>query len=151
MKITDALIAEHRIYLTVFEQIERVLPSLTTPAELRTMAAIVEGVLSGHAARETNLAYLALDHVLADKEQLDRMHQEHTEIDSRLHKVASANTCAEGRRLLQAALASSREHFRLEERVIFPLLERVLKLETLVDLGKPWTERNLEALLPAKA
>ena len=42
MKITEALVAEHNTFLTVFDQIERVLPSLATPIEIRTMASIVE-------------------------------------------------------------------------------------------------------------
>jgi hypothetical protein len=67
MTITEALIAEHNIFLSVFDQIERGLPSLTTPPEVRTMAKIVEGLLNGHAETETNLAYLALDHVLQDE------------------------------------------------------------------------------------
>ena len=101
MKITEALVAEHTIFLSVFDQIERVLPSLATPAEVKTMATIVEGLLEGHAKTETNLAYLALDHVLEHDGELKRMHQDHHEIDDRLRRVHTANTCAEARRLLK--------------------------------------------------
>ena len=142
MKITEALVAEHTIFLSVFDQIERVLPSLTTPAEVRTMASIVEGLLEGHAKTETNLAYLALDHVLADNGELQRMHQDHHEIDDRLRKVHTANTCAEARRLLKLAIVATREHFRGEERSVFPLLEKVLQPETLADLGQTWLQRQ---------
>jgi len=142
MKITEALVAEHNIFLSVFDQIERVLPSLTTPAEVTTMAKIVEGLLQGHAETETNLAYLALDHVLQDKGGLQRMHQDHHEIDDRLKKVHTAGTCAEARRLLKSALLASREHFRLEERSVFPLLEQVLRKETLGELGSTWLQRS---------
>ena len=142
MKITEALVAEHTIFLTVFDQIERVLPSLTTPAEVRTMASIVEGLLEGHAKTETNLAYLALDHVLADNGELQRMHQDHHEIDDRLRKVHTANTCAEARRLLKLAIVATREHFRGEERSVFPLLEKVLQPETLAGLGQAWLQRQ---------
>lgn len=141
MKITEALVAEHTIFLGVFDQIERVLPSLTTPAEVRTMARIIMGMLENHADAEANLAYLALDHVLAQRGHLERMHQDHHEIDQRLRQVHSANTCAEGRRLLKAALESAREHFRLEERVLFPVLEKVLQRETLDELGNAWRQR----------
>ena len=141
MKITEALVAEHNIFLGVFDQIERVLPSLTTPTEVRTMACIVEGLLEGHARTETNLAYLALDHVLAHNGGLKRMHQEHQEIDDRLRKVHTAKTCAEARRLLKTAIISSREHFRGEERSVFPLLENSLQKETLLELGKSWMQR----------
>jgi hemerythrin-like domain-containing protein len=142
MKITEALVAEHTIFLSVFDQIERVLPSLNTPAEVRTMARIVEGMLEGHAKSETDLAYLALDHMLANDGGLKRMHQEHHEIDDRLRKVHAAKTCAEARRLLKCALTTSREHFRSEERAVFPLLETALREETLLDLGKTWLERQ---------
>jgi hemerythrin-like domain-containing protein len=143
MKITEALVAEHTIFLSVFDQIERVLPSLTTPAEVRTMASIVEGLLEGHAKTETNLAYLALDHVLADNGELQRMHQDHHEIDDRLRKVHTANTCAEARRLLKLVLVTTREHFCGEERNVFPLLEKVLQPETLADLGQSWLQRQV--------
>ena len=142
MKITEALVAEHTIFLGVFDQIERALPSLNTPAEVGTMARIVEGMLEGHAKTETDLAYLALDHVLAHNGELKRMHQEHQEIDDRLRKVHTAKTCAEARRLLKAALVTSREHFHGEERSVFPLLEKALQEETLTELGKSWMERR---------
>ena len=149
MKITEALIAEHTIFLGVFDQIERVLPSLTTPAEVRTMASIVEGLLEGHAKTETNLAYLALDHVLADNGELQRMHQDHHEIDDRLREVHTANTCAKARRLLKLAITSTREHFRGEERSVFPLLDKVLHEETLTELGQIWLQRQAAAPSPA--
>jgi hemerythrin-like domain-containing protein len=142
MKITEALVAEHTIFLSVFDQIERALPSLNTPAEISTMARIVEGLLEGHAKTETNVAYLALDHVLEHNGELKRMHQEHHEIDDRLRKVHTAKTCAEARRLLKSAITSSREHFRGEERTVFPLLEKSLKVETLLELGKTWMRRE---------
>ena len=142
MKITEALVAEHTIFLSVFDQIERVLPSLATPAEVQTMASIVEGLLEGHAKTETNLAYLALDHVMAHNGELKRMHQDHHEIDDRLKKVNAAKTCAEARRLLKAAIVASREHFRAEERSVFPILEKALQVETLTELGKTWMQRQ---------
>jgi hemerythrin-like domain-containing protein len=142
MKITESLVAEHNTFLIVFDQIERVLPSLATPTELRTMASIVEGLLESHAKTETNLAYLALDHVLAHNGEFKRMHQDHHEIDDRLRKVHTAKTCAEARRLLKLALLASREHFQLEERSVFPLLERALQKETLNELGRIWLKRS---------
>ena len=142
MTITEALVAEHIIFLSVFDQIERVLPSLATPAEVGAMARIVEGLLEGHAKTETDLAYLALDHVLEHNGELKRMHQDHHEIDDRLRKVHTANTCAEARGLLQAAMLASREHFRGEERSIFPFLEKSLQQETLTELGSNWLRRH---------
>ncbi len=148
MRITEALVAEHTILLSVFDQIERVLPSLATPAEVWTMARIVEGLLETHAKTETNLAYLALDHVLEHNGELDRMYQDHHEIDAQLRKVHTAKTSAEARRLLKTAIEISREHFQGEERSVFPLLERTLEEETLTELGNTWMQREA---VPASA
>jgi hemerythrin-like domain-containing protein len=142
MKITEALTAEHTIFLGVFDQIERALPSLVTPAEVMTMAGVVQGLLEGHAKAETELAYLVLDHVLEHNGELKRMHQDHQEIDDRLRKVHEAKTCAEARRLLKAAILASREHFRGEEKSVFPFLEKTLQGETLAELGKAWLRRQ---------
>ena len=106
------------------------------------MARVVEGMLEGHAKAETDLAYLALDHVLAQNGELKRMHQEHEEIDDRLRKVHGAKTCAQARRLLKEAIGASREHFRCEEREVLPLLEKALQEETLTELGRGWMQRQ---------
>ena len=70
------------------------------------------------------------------------MHHEHKEIDERLMKVHETANCSEGRRLLKAAIAASREHFQLEERDVFPLLEKTLKPESLEALGRSWLGRK---------
>jgi len=134
--ITSTLILEHAVYGTVFEQIERVLPGVNSTQEIRVLATVVEGLLGKHAETETNLAYAALDHVLAEKGQIGRLHQEHKEIDNNFKRVHGASSPAEARRFLQQALAASREHFRYEEQVVFPLLERVLPGRALDDLGE---------------
>ena len=144
MKITESLVAEHTIFLNVFDQIERVLPSVSTQLELQTLSAIVENLLKSHAERETNLAYLALDHSLAQKGKLDRLYEDHHELDQRLKAVSVARTIAEGRRLLKAAIVSSREHFQMEEKLYFPLIEKTLKSESQEALGGSWTERPLK-------
>jgi len=141
MTITEALVAEHTTFLVVFDQIERALPSLATMPEVQTMARMVEGLLESHAKTETEVAYLALDHILAEHGDLNRMHQDHREIDERLRKVHSARTCAEARKLLKSALLASREHFQIEERGVFPLLEQSLQPETLAELGRAWLRR----------
>ncbi len=134
--ITTTLVTEHAIYCAVFDEIERLLPGLESTREVRLLSTMVEGLLGKHAETEMNLAYAALDHVLAEKGKLDRLHQDHKEIDHNYKQVHGASSLAAAQRLLQKALAASREHFRYEERVVFPLLERVLPGETLNDLGE---------------
>lgn len=135
MKITEALIVEHTVFTTLFDQIERVLPELTALAEVKLLAALVEGLLHRHGGKEDSLAYLALDHVLEEQGELTRLHHDHQEIDARLEQVRAASDLEAARQLLKAALLASREHFRREERTAFPLIERKLQSETLTELG----------------
>jgi len=142
MTIIEALLMEHEIFLAVFAQIERVLPKLDSEVAVKMLGTVVEGLLRDHADTENNMAYAALDHVLAHKGELDHLYHDHKEIDDHLKRVQAAVTVAEARRLLKTALARSREHFRHEERVVFPLMEKVLKPNTLGELGVTWQERH---------
>ena len=144
MTITEALIAEHTVFLSLFDEVERVLRDCTTAVEVRTLARIIEGALRSHAEAEANLAYLALDHVLADNGPLKSLHHDHHEIDGRLEKAREAKTCAQARTLLAEAIAASREHFRCEERSVFPFLDKKLNAETLKALGQSRMRRDLE-------
>jgi hemerythrin-like domain-containing protein len=139
-KITQALTTEHVVFRTVFDQIDQLLPNLTAVGEVKLLARLVEGLLHRHGEIERNLAYLALDHVLQERGQLDRLHQEHQEIDARLKRVQGASDVPQAQRLLRSALAASREHFRQEERTVFPFMEEVLSVETLARLGTAWQE-----------
>lgn len=136
--ITRALVMEHAVFCTVFDQIESVFPKLSSANEVKLLATVVEGLLSGHGETEKNLAYSALDHVLKEEERLNRLHQDHHEIDEHFKRVHRANDLAEAQRLLRKALAATREHFHREEQIVFPFLERVLQPETLVALGETW-------------
>ncbi len=142
MKITEALFAEHATFKVVFDFIELALPDLRTLAEVKLLARLVEALLYGHAEAEENLAYVALDHVLAHEGQLDRLHQDHREIDGRLRGVRTAKEFGEARRLLNAAVLASRVHFDREEEAAFPLMEDALGSETLAELGAAWLERR---------
>ena len=143
MNITEVLTTEHAVFLTVFDQIERALPKLKRLEEAKMLAGLVEALLQDHGDAETNLAFVALDHALDQKGQLNRLHQDHDEIDDRLRRVKTVTKLPDARRLLKAALLASRQHFRREERTIFPLIEKMLQKETLAGLGKVRIELHL--------
>ena len=146
IKITQAIAAEHVTFMSLFHQIELVLPSVKSQAEISTIAAVVAGLLGDHAQLETDLAFVALDHALLHKGQLKTTHREHHEMDERLQQVKRAATCGQARRLLRAALRASARHFRNEERYVLPMLERALKPEDLAALGKAFARaRGAEA------
>ncbi len=139
---------EHAVFSVVFDQIERLFAKMTSAQEVKLMATVAEGLLSGHGEAEKHLAYAALDHVLEEKGELHRLHQDHQEIDSHFRRVQAATDLVEAQRLLKKALAASREHFRREEKHVFPLLDKTLRADTLGDLGQAWM-RNYSQYLPA--
>jgi hemerythrin-like domain-containing protein len=142
LPITQALITEHTVFTTVFNTIEQQLPGLRTVEEVKLLGSLVESLLEEHGATETDLAYVALDHALDHDGQLDKLHEEHHEIDGGLRRVQAATTLKEAQRLLTMALRSTREHFKHEEHSVFPLLEKMLQTETLAQLGGGWMEQR---------
>ena len=137
--ITKALIMEHAVFSGVFDEIEQILAGSPSAPEVKVLASVVEGLLRGHGETETNLAYAALDHVLADKEALHRLYQDHHEIDDHFKRIHRAPDAAEAQRLLKKALAATREHFRREEKSVFPMLDQTLQPHTLRTLAQKWT------------
>jgi len=140
--ITRALAAEHKMFCAVFDQVERLLPGVKQLTQVKEFSRMVEGLLRSHAAAEEDLVLLALDHAPQHKRRGDRIHQEHQEIDSRITRVHGTKNLARARSLLRAALGASRKHFEHEERVVFPLVERVMKPEMLTKLGGVWMRRR---------
>ena len=140
--ITQALITEHAVFTTVFNKIEHQLPGLRTVDEVKLLGSLVEALLEEHGAAETDLAYAALDHALDHEGRLDKLHEEHHEIDGCLRAVQAATSLTDAKHLLKLALRSTRKHFKREERNVFPLLEQMLHQETLMQLGGGWMEQH---------
>lgn len=138
VSIIDSLALEHTVFSQLFNQIESLLPRLTTPEEAQLLGRLVEGILAGHGEREENLAYAALDQFLANQNELDCLYQDHEEIDGRLERLRSADTLPEARKLLKEALQASRQHFKREELLIFPKLKTAFDDETLSELSEAW-------------
>jgi len=142
MKITDALLAEHVVFHNIFDHIERVLPKMETLAEVRGWAGLMEGLLLAHGKTEEDLVFAPLNHYLEQLGQRDTFEHEHREIDNSLLRVKSAKRLPEAQRLLLQAVTASRKHFDREERIVFPLAERVMKGETLAELGRVWMKQR---------
>ena len=148
--ITGALTAEHKLFCAVFDQIEQALPQSKRLEQVRGLSRFVEDLLQRHAVAEEDLVLLALDHAPEHKRRCDRFHKEHQEIDSRITRVQTAKDMVRARGLLKAAMLASRKHFEHEERIIFPLIERLTKRETLTKMGAIWMrQRHMSANWPA--
>src|ERR1017187_5774522 len=135
MKITQVLMAEHAVFHNLFDHIEAVAPRLKTLGEVKLLATLVDKVMAPHSKTEDDLFIEPLEHCFEQIGQNETFHQEHELIEETLVKVRKARTLKDAKRLLLGAIAASRKHFEKEERIVFPMADRVMKVKTLADLG----------------
>jgi hemerythrin-like domain-containing protein len=140
--IIDGLVAEHRVFLSLFDQMERLLPGIKTVDEIALLCRLLERPLRNHGGAEIDLAYIALDHILKEKRRTTRLYHDHHELDNLLQEVATIQDVVQARARFRAALEACRAHFDDEERNVFPLIERAFQRETLLLLGKVWYARS---------
>jgi hemerythrin-like domain-containing protein len=146
MKITDILRAEHTVFHHLFDHVEGTIPKLRTLGEVRSLATLLDKVMSPHSKTEDDLFIEPLEHCFEQLGQRDTFHHEHDLIEATLEKVRHARDLKTAKRLLSGVIAASRNHFDKEERIVFPLAERVLKSKTLTELGAEWMRRREKAL-----
>ena len=142
MRITDALRAEHVVFHNLFDRVERMTPKLKTVAEIKSLAYLMESLLKAHSDVEEQLLIEPLDHCLEQIGHCETFHQEHQEIDDNLKAAQTVRNLKQSRAFLLAAVVSSRKHFDKEERIVFPLAEKLLKSRTLTELWNSWTEQR---------
>ncbi|MBI3874616.1 MAG: hypothetical protein HY300_01320 [Verrucomicrobia bacterium] len=145
MKITEVLLAEHGVFHNVFDSIEAGASRLRTLAEVRAQASLLEVMLKAHSDMEHELLMEPLDHCLDQLGHRETFHHEHENIEQGLDAVAKARTTKKARKLLLDAVLASRKHFDKEERIVFPLAERLLKVKTLQSLGSAWMKERLNS------
>lgn len=146
MKITEILMAEHAVFHNLFDHIESVLPHTQTLAEVKSLAAVVEKLMEPHSKTEDDLFIEPLEHCFDQIGQKETFHDEHEMIEHQLAAVQKAADLKAARKLLHGVVTMSREHFDKEERVVFPMAERVLKPKTLSKLGREWLQKREMAL-----
>jgi hemerythrin-like domain-containing protein len=146
MKITQILMAEHAVFHNLFDHIESVAPRVKTLAEVKTLAAVVEKVHEPHSKTEDDLFIEPLEHCFEQIGQNETFHEEHKQIEQTLASVQRAKTVKEAKMILLGAMAACRKHFDKEERIVFPMAERVLKAKTLSDLGAEWLRKREKAI-----
>jgi hemerythrin-like domain-containing protein len=146
MKITEALLAEHLVFHNMFDRLEAAVPMLKTLAEVKSLAALMESLLKSHSDTEDELFIGPLEHCFEQLGQRDAFLEEHQEIDLSLKNVQETKDLKKARQLLLSAVTYSRKHFDKEERIVFPLAERVLKNKTLTALGQTWMEQRIRVV-----
>jgi hemerythrin-like domain-containing protein len=143
MKITEALFAEHLVFHNLFDHLDNVVPKLKTLGEIKALAALMEVILKSHSDTEDDLFIGPLEHCFEQIGQRETFHQEHEEIDENLRLVQKARQVNAARKMLLSAVAYSRKHFDKEERIVFPMAEKVLNSRTLTELGQVWMDQRV--------
>ncbi len=146
MKITDILRAEHTVFHHLFDHIETTVPRLKSLAEVKSLALLVDKVTSPHSKTEDELFIEPLEHCFDQMGQGETFHHEHELINEMLMKAGKARDLKTAKKFLIVAIVASRKHFDKEERIVFPMAERVLKAKTLSEIGETWMKRRATAL-----
>lgn len=142
MKITAILSAEHAVFHNLFDHIEKTASKLATLAEVKSVASLMETLLNAHSRTEDELLIEPLEHCFEQIGHRETFHDEHDDIDEELSGVQRVKTLKAAKKLLLSAVEAARHHFDKEERIVFPMAERVLKAKTLVSLGAEWIKRR---------
>ena len=145
MKITEALRAEHLVFHNMLDHIETTAPKLATVPEIKSLAALMESMLKAHSRTEDQLFIGPMEHCFEEIGQREAFMREHDEMDRLLRGIRHTQRVPEARRALLAAIAQARGHFDKEERIVYPMAERLLKAETLETLGQSWMEQRANA------
>lgn len=142
MKITDALLAEHVVFHALFDHIENAAARLSTLGEVRVLADLLETMLVQHSKSEDDLLMNYLEDSIEQMGHRDTFHEEHELIERHLDAVRSASNLKSARKLLVDAVVGARKHFDKEERLVFPLAEKVISYHNIMKLGKRWLEKK---------
>src|SRR6267154_5436665 len=87
MKITDILRAEHAVFHHLFDHIERTAPHLKTAAEVKSLALLLDKVMSPHSHTEDELFIEPLEHCFDQIGHKDTFHHEHEVIEETFARI----------------------------------------------------------------
>jgi regulator of cell morphogenesis and NO signaling len=153
MKITEALVRDHRSFRTEFEDLEQALKSGAQPEEIEEQLNVLTATLDTHAQLEDELLFALLEPQMEMAGALAGMRTDHGDIQAaslmcrslrqeevQLQQTADgAATTAEA---VNQLLKVARPHFAKEEQILFPMAERLLDANTLEQLGVQFTNRR---------
>lgn len=142
MKITEGLLGEHALCYSLFEHVESIAEEAETLAELIATERVLSSAVTSHAAVENDILFPALLARLDIADQLEVLRADHKEIELLGGSVRESMTLEEAREVLLRMVEALREHFHREDHVLFPLCERMLRPEELMELGQRWAERR---------
>jgi len=140
--VVTLLVGEHAAILALFRGLEQRLPSMSLE-ETRNAAEWVECLMRNHAVEEDSLLFSALPQAqrgVADT--LEAMHIEHEEHRMLLEGMHDISDAALARSQIRRLMEMTREHFAVEERVLFGVARELLGAGRLSELGNEFCRRR---------
>lgn len=151
MNLVDALLGEHAAILTLCDAIEKSLPAWDLN-QLRTAGTLLEETLKQHALLEDELLFDPLETDKPGlKDTLESMRAEHEVLRDSMEQLDAAETVRVARRMMQEVIDVARDHFAIEERVLFSIAADQVGRRTLERLGAEWAERRKLSLVTPEA
>jgi len=136
--ITTVLIAEHKMFCCLFDHIQEELPGVENLAGIKHLARMVEGLLRNHAKAEEEV-FLQVHDVLPHGAAARGLCTRNTrKLMPDLNWCRCRRICLKPELDSRRVLAASRKHFKHEERLFFPLIEKCIDAARLETLGMVW-------------
>lgn len=133
--------------LTLFEHLEQGIAHMDLQ-RLHEAGAVAERIVMVHSSAEDKHLFDALPSAEGGlKESLSAMQSEHKQLAYEFDQLRATVKEAAARGCLQRILENVREHFGVEERVLFPVLARQIGREKLEELGSAWKRRRMRESL----
>ena len=142
MKITDALLGEHAVFYAQFDYLEQTIPAANSLAQVKSLGAMLTVALASHAQMEEELLFTTLEPYIGSQGPLTVMRMEHDKIEKSLERLPTIQEVDQVKELLLKVVTVAREHFPKEEQVLYPMANKTLSAETLIDLGAQWAARR---------
>ena len=142
LDLIDLLLGEHGCLLSLFRHVEARLPSMPLEEMLKA-GEVLEDLLMAHALEEDQLLFLALPVGQSGvRETLKAMFDEHNEQRRLLGELKEQTEAVRARGILTRLLELTREHFAVEERILFGLAKQMLSDERRSELGAEYARRR---------
>lgn len=142
LDLIGLLLGEHAAILALFRSLEQRLPDMGLQ-EMQGAGYTIEALLMAHAIEEDALLFHALPEKRDSvKRTLDAMFGEHNEQRRLMEELRTARTTQAVRKLLGQVIDLTREHFAVEERVLFDLARKVVGKRRLEELGAEFARRR---------
>jgi hemerythrin-like domain-containing protein len=142
LDLIDLLLGEHAALLSLFRHIDTRLGSMDL-GQVLAAGETVEAMLMAHAVEEDGLLFHALPAGQRGVRQtLEAMLGEHNEQRRMLEELRTMENLVAARGKLQRVMELTREHFAVEERVLFGLAKELLGEDRLVELGEEFARRR---------